>query len=285
LRKFLRWCTEQDPPLLAAVPPVDLPRPKNDRHAKRRRVGDLTPELLTFLFAHAALHLKAQIYVQWCTGARVRSVLFGCRLCDLVLSPERSTILFRDTKNGDDVPAALHPVAALVVADYLAERGQLTDREGPLFLTPSGRPYSRHSRDNGEGGSENKTAWRAMVRRAVAARRAMAETARAQGQLDATLALHAEADLLAEVTPHWLRHWLVTHGSASGMTDGDIMAQGGWRDRRSIGRYQHDVSDQRRRAVEGLPLTAPEGAFAGSASHNLRTEPFGPTKKRKKTSA
>jgi site-specific recombinase XerD len=68
------------------------------------------------------------------------------------------------------------------------------------------------------------------------------------------LRLTAEADLLEQVTQHWLRHWFATHALASGMDLRAISEQGGWRDYRSIQGYQHDVPEARRRAVEQLPI-------------------------------
>lgn len=45
----------------------------------------------------------------WSTGARVSSLLYGCRLCDYLAAEGREQITFHDTKNGDRVTATVHP--------------------------------------------------------------------------------------------------------------------------------------------------------------------------------
>jgi len=66
----------------------------------------------------------------------VSSVLYGVRLCDLILAKGREQIIFRATKNGEDVCAALDASTVVVLKEYLKWRGRLHDREAPLFLTP-----------------------------------------------------------------------------------------------------------------------------------------------------
>jgi integrase len=253
IKAFLRWCHGGNRKWLRQMPHIELPAVRREKHRKRRRVYDLSPELLVFLFSHAALHLRAQLYTQWSTGCRNISVLFQARLCDLILTPGRGQITFRDTKNGDDVTAHLHEQAAGVIAEYLDHRGRLDQREGPLFLTDRHRPYSSKGRQSGWG-SENKTAWRRMRARAVKAKRREAARLRLAGDRTGARMLWGEAALLAQVTPHWLRHWFATHALASGMSLEAIAAQGGWRDYRSIQAYAHDVPEVRRRAIDNLPI-------------------------------
>jgi site-specific recombinase XerD len=249
---FLRWCAGGDRQWLK-VPYIELPKLPYTRHWQRRRVAELSPELLAFLFDHAPLHLKAQLYTEWSTGARVSSILFGCRLCDLTLAPQRSQITFHDTKNGDRVTAHLHPAAAEVLAEYLDHRGHLERREGPLFLTHMHRPYSRRGRERGWSGF-NKTAFVRTRQRAVKVKWRAAAVARVTGDRTTAASLWAEAALLAQVTQHWMRHWFATHALAMGMDLRSIGEQGGWRDYRSIQGYQHDVPEVRRRHVENLPI-------------------------------
>jgi integrase len=249
----LRWCTSPSRGWLTSIPTIELPKLPRQRHRQRRRVAELYPELLAFLFGYAAPHLKAQLYTEWATGARVSSILLGCRLCDLILAEDSSQITFHDTKNGDPVTAYLHPAAAEVIADYLEYRGGLDRREAPLFLTDRNRPYSTKARAGGFNGT-NKTAWRGMIKRAVKARRRLAATARIEGDRDRALMLWAEATLLRQVTQHWLRHWFATHSQAMGMDLRSIAEQHGWRDYRSIQAYQHDVPEVRRRWVNQLPI-------------------------------
>jgi site-specific recombinase XerD len=252
IMSFLRWCAAGNRQWLK-VPAIELPKLPRVRHWQRRRVAELTPGLLIFLFDHAPLHLRAQLYTEWSTGGRVSSVLFGCRLCDLILAPGRNQITFHDTKNGETVTAHLHPAAAEVLAEYLEYRGALDHRESPLFLTQLNRPYSTRGRERGWGGA-NKTSFTNTRRRAVRAKRREAAALRAQGRRGEAAMVWAEAALLAQVTQHWLRHWFATHALAMGMSLRAIAEQGGWRDYRSIQGYQHDVPEVRRRGVESLPI-------------------------------
>jgi len=119
-----------------AVP--TFPRDKKARNPNRlarRRADDLRPDLVWRLFEAAYITLKAQVAVEWATGARVSSVLYGVRLCDLILAKGREQITFRGTKNGEDVPAALNPTAVASLKEHLAWRGKPHDREAPLGET------------------------------------------------------------------------------------------------------------------------------------------------------
>jgi hypothetical protein len=55
---------------------------RNPNRRARRRVDDLRPELVRLLFDCAHITIRAQLAVEWATGARVSSVLYGVRLCD-----------------------------------------------------------------------------------------------------------------------------------------------------------------------------------------------------------
>jgi hypothetical protein len=224
---------------------------RNPRRRKRRRVADLRPELIGLLLEEAHITLRAQLAVEWSTGARVSSVLYGVRICDVILAPGRESIIFRDTKNGEDVAAALHPSAAAILRDYAAWRGNLRDREQPFFLTYKRQPYA----DNGKaGGGQNKTGFNAAKRRArlrilerafVEARRQRSFGDRA-GALDTLLAARDDARLMRKLTQHWFRHLLATRMRHDLRA---AMEQGGWLDERSILGYIHDVPDARRATV------------------------------------
>ena len=73
------------------------------------------------------------------------------------------------------------------MAEYLAWRGRLEDREGPLFLTDRHLPYAKPKPGKAAGG-QTKTAFKGMVRRTIATLHgeALAEAARlrraAQGE-------------------------------------------------------------------------------------------------------
>lgn len=248
---FLRFCVEHHG--LANLPKFTRDKKaRNPIRRARRRVEDLRPELIARLFDAAHISLRAQLAVEWSTGGRVSSIIYGCRLADLILAPGREQITFHDTKNGDDVSAALHPAAAAILKEYLEWRGNLHDREGPLFLTYRREPYT----DNGRaGGGQNKTAFNAAKRRARAGvlkdAFSLARVLRAKGQrqeaLKVLLDARNDARLLRKVTQHWFRHLLATR-----MAHRDLratMEQGGWKDHRSVMGYVHDVPERRRSIV------------------------------------
>lgn len=89
----------------------------NPRRRARRQVEELRPELIGRLFAAAHISLRAQLAVEWPTDARVSSVLYGVRVCDVILAKGHETIIFHGTKNGDDIVAALHPTAADILLE------------------------------------------------------------------------------------------------------------------------------------------------------------------------
>lgn len=254
---FLNWCAKRPRQWLDELPQFDRDRKaRNPNTRARRRVSDVGPDLVLFMLAHAAPHLKAQMAVEWSTGARVSSILHGCRLCDVILAEGREQITFHNTKNGQPVTASLHPFAARAIADYLEVRGNLHDREGPLFLTDEGKPYSPGR------GPQNKTAFNGMKRRAAQALRdAGAEQARElrrEGLVAEARAVVAEvreqAFLLSQVTQHWFRHMLADTLLKNGADIRTVMEQGGWLDPKSVMGYTRDVADHRRRMVNNLPL-------------------------------
>jgi integrase len=245
---------------LAALPKFTRDRAaRNPNRRARRRVEDLRPELIALLFEHAHIAIRAQLAVAKATGARVSSILYAARLCDLSLAPRRERITFAQSKNGEDVHAALDATAIAVLKDYLAWRGNLHDREGPLFLTPAGKPYAFNGRD---GGGQNKTGFRAAKRRAIEALLAQAgrgaakcESARQfERAAEIRAAAAADAELLGKVTQHWFRHRLATR--LVRLDPRAAMEQGGWLDPRSVMAYTHDVPEHRRQLVAALDDTA-----------------------------
>ncbi|MGJ5075471.1 tyrosine-type recombinase/integrase [Bradyrhizobium oligotrophicum] len=233
---------------------------RNPNRRARRRVQDLRPELIQRLFDACHISIRAQLAVQRATGARVSSVIYAARVCDLILAQGREQITFPLTKNGEDVTAALDPTAVAVLKDYLKWRGSLHDREAPLFLTFRRQPYT----DNGRAyGGQNKTAFRAAKRRAAQAILEAGETAygnlmRAGRPKEAEEARHraqGDAELIQRLTQHWFRHmlaqrWLRRDPRAA-------MEQGGWLDIRSVMGYSHDAPEYRRQLVAELDdLTA-----------------------------
>jgi hypothetical protein len=137
---------------------------RKPKHRRARRVAELTDELIVLMAANAGPHLSGQIAMMWTAGQRVSSTLYGCRVCDYVAAPGLEQITFHDTKNGEPVIAAVHSAAALLMKDYLAWRGDLHDREAPLFLTHRRKPYA----DNDKAyGGQTKRAFEGMKRRTI----------------------------------------------------------------------------------------------------------------------
>jgi hypothetical protein len=240
---------------------ADLPLFERDKKARnpnrraRRRVADLRPDLIRILFDSAHVALRAQLSVEKVTGARVSSVLYGVRLCDLIMATGREQIIFRATKNGEDVCAALDGSTVAVLKEYLKWRGRLHDREAPLFLTPRRKPYKFNNRD---GGGQNKTAFNGAKRRAqkaiLAAGEAQASRLRRIGDRKGAEAARqraaSDADLLGKVTQHWFRHLFATRMLR--LDPRAAMEQGGWLDIRSLMGYAQDVPEHRRKLVAGL---------------------------------
>jgi integrase len=273
---FLAWGKKNPRAWLSELPEFERDQEARQRPQRRaRRVGDLRPELIALLIGSAAPHLQGQMAVMWSTGARVSSLLYGCRLCDYLAADGREQITFHDTKNGERGTASIHPWAALLMRDYLAWRGELEDREAPLFLTDRRRPY----KDNGKAaGGQMKTAFKGMVNRACATWRRATLVAAAElrqagenaAARDRWRAMRADLVLLRQVTPHWFRHLLATTMLATG----DIrstMEQGIWRDVRSVIGYAHDVPERRRALVASL--IAPPIPAAGQVLDTRRHRP------------
>lgn len=252
---FLTWCMEPERAWLERLPAFQRLPPKDRQSTthERRRVTELRPELIALLIESMPWHVIPQAAVMWSTGARVSSIVYGCRLCDVILAEGREQITFHDTKNGDSNTASLHTWAAEKVRQYLERRGRLHDREGPLFLTDRRRPYV----DNGKtSGGQNKTAFRAGRRAAIKFTLRLAVRARRAGDLAAYVAHRNDARLLALVTPHWFRHLLATTMLADKTDIRSLMEQAGWRDPRSALRYSHLVKTAQRAAVDRLPIGA-----------------------------
>lgn len=241
---------------LAALPLFERDKKaRNPNRRARRRVEDLRPDLIRLLFDSANVAMRAQLAVEKTTGARVSSLLYGVRMCDLILAKGREQIIFRKTKNGEDVCAALDGTSVAILKEYLKWRGRLHDREAPLFLTPRRKPYTFNGRD---GGGQNKTAFRGAKRRAQKALLAAGEdqaarlrrTGDRKGADAARQRAASDAELIGKVTQHWFRHLFAT--KMLRLDPRAAMEQGGWLDIRSVIGYAQDVPEHRRKLVAGM---------------------------------
>jgi site-specific recombinase XerD len=260
---FLNWCARKPRQWIENEKLPHFERnaqARKPRHRQRRHVADWRPELILLLIENAGWHLRPQLWTQWSTGQRVSAVL-RVRLADAVLAPGREQITFGKTKTGEPVTASLHPRAGEALREYLKKRGRLWDREGPLFLTRSGKPYKTENELSGH----NRTAFGAAKRRANAVRRRQAVTQalelRRQGRLEEARAAIGQAwadrKLMRQVTQHWFRHLLATTMMAMGAPLRVGMDQGGWLEVESFMAYAHDVPEVRRAVVDQLPIGAP----------------------------
>jgi integrase len=206
--------------------------------------------------ANAGPHLSGQIAMMWTAGQRVSSSLYGCRVCDYVTTPGLEQITFHHTKNGEPVVAAVHPAAALLMESYLAWRGDLDDREAPLFLTHRREPYE----DNDKAyGGQTKRAFQGMKRRTIQSLRDRAavrasDLRRIGKRAEASSVIgkaKEQASLVAQVTPHWFRHRLATTMLSKTGNLRAVMEQGGWSSDIVL-TYAHDVPEHRRELVNQM---------------------------------
>jgi hypothetical protein len=251
-------------PLIAAGQYPGLPEFKRDQRARnplkraRRNVQQFRVQLLEDIIDSAHPTLAIQLTIEFVTGSRVSSIVHGCTLGDLEL--KKMTLTFRNTKNGDDVVCAL-PTSIKRDLDRYLEWRQVQVRKGrvppgsdqPLFLHYKGRPYKPNS---GAWGTQNKTAFnnakqraaRKMGQRYDRAIQAL-ETSGDQREIDRLRRLKADdLNLLARITQHWLRHKFATEAGRKDMKA--AMAQGGWRDSRSIVGYLIPDAEYQRGMVE-----------------------------------
>jgi hypothetical protein len=252
-----------------------LPEFKRDQAARnptkraKRAVRQFRVQLLEDIIHVAHITLGTQLHVEYVCGARVSSLLQGCSLGDLDMVT--LTLTFRDTKNGDDVPCALPSSIRPALEAYLEWR-QLQVRRGrigpgssePLFLHYKGLPYKPNG---GAWGTQNKTAFNNAKRRAIAtvtrrydeaiiAMRAVND----QREIERLMRLKADdIALLGRITQHWLRHKFATEAGRKDLRV--AMAQGGWRDPRSIHGYLIADAEFQRATVEerGSPASKKAG--------------------------
>jgi Phage integrase family len=243
---------------------------RNPNTRKRRRIEELRPELVQILFDHCHITIRAQLAVERCTGARVSSVIYAARVCDLILAKGREQLTFPQTKNGEDVPAVLDRTAVAILKDYLKWRGNLHDRLAPLFLTYKRVPYVFNGRAYG---GQNKTGFRAAKRRACkfiidageTEYRRLRKLGRIKAAADTRENAKADAALVESVTQHWFRHMVAT--KLVRLDPRAAMEQGGWLDFRSVMAYAHDAPAHRRRLVNEMDQTALNRKHSKSRKH------------------
>jgi len=271
---FLNWCAVKKRRWVKDLPDFERDNEaRNPRTRGRRKVPLLDPTILALLLEVAPPHLAGQLVVEMATGGRVSSVLYACTLSDLVIGHDGTAHLtYRWTKNGDPVTAYLPAWTIPYLQEYLAWRGRIWDRAGPLFLTDRRKAYKPNDQ---KWGGQNKTAFRntkgaAIVKLRGAAAQYARELWRAGRRADAwaiVAGAREEGDLIACITQHWFRHNMATrllHGKTDIRT---VMEQGGWRDPASVMAYLQAIPAHQRSTVETLlPAPVVRPAFAQPAA-------------------
>jgi hypothetical protein len=174
---------------------------------------------------------------------------------------KKMVLTFRKTKNKKSVPVALPESIRAPMLDYLEWRRLQVEagRVGPgsherLFLTYKGCAYKA----NGSAwGTQNKTGFNAAKRRAIKTVGARYDAAIAamkaagdRNEVERLTRLRADdVNILARLTQHWLRHKFATEAGRSDLRA--AMAQGGWKDVRSITGYLIADAEYQRGIVEG----------------------------------
>ncbi len=185
-------------------------RPKQPPGRTKWLTEDQAERLIDATAPHFRPFVIALIY----TGARVSEALY-LDWTDVDL--HRRVVTFRDTKNGETRSVPLHERAFLALAN-------LPHREGAVFRTQRGHPYSRR----GLGGGQIQTAWRGACKRAG----------------------------LSGFRPHDCRHtfasWLVMAGAPL-RTVADLL---GHKSLSMVMRYAHLSEDHRREHIASLPSGA-----------------------------
>lgn len=240
---FLNWCFEKK--WLDTCPKIQRSISESSKSIiAKRRVNEITFELIQMMVEHATWHLKPQIAVEWSTGGRVSSVLCQVRRCDVILENGHEQIQFCSTKNGEPVICALHPWAAKIIEEYkvkidqkLASKGEKMGSEDQFFRDWQGRPYT-YNKDR--GGASNKTAFNKMKKRVI---KALKDQNR-----------YKEAELMQQFTQHWFRHRLATTLNKNGADIRTIMEQGGWKTPAMVLHYTHDVPEKRRAFVANMDV-------------------------------
>lgn len=171
----------------------------------------MTVEEANRLLAACGAHLKPIVTLMLYTGARVSEAIYlDWKEVDL----ERRHVIYLDTKNGLDRGVPLHPKAVEALT-------AIKHREGPVFLTPKGKPYAERDREGGQ----IKTAFRRA----------------------------AKAADLTGVTPHTCRHtWATWHY----LQHRDLLALmhlGGWQQMSMVQRYAHVNVANLGPSIDALP--------------------------------
>ena len=197
------------------------------------------PGEIELLVECADPHLKPIVAVLYATGAGVRQTMMLLRE-HVHLERGQGYVVFPQTKTGKSYIRPLHDYAVDQVCLWLLRRH---DDHPQLFLTQVGKPYISTRRIGGKFGHGFR----------MARDRCVAELERR--------GYPARARVMAQATPHWLRHnFANTLRQVYGMDARGIADAGMWEDTAHVDRtYVVSAPEIIEHRIRGLPLGQPLG--------------------------
>lgn len=210
-------------------------KPKGGPVAKRFHPGEV--ELLVEC---ADPHLKPIIAVMYATGARAWQTMSLLRE-HVELKRGHGRVIFARTKNGNSYIRPLHDYAVDQICIWLLQR---RDDYPQLFLTQARKPYVRNVKGAGRF-------WHGFR---VARERCTSELER-RGYPE-------RARVMAQATPHWLRHNFANNlRQVYGMDARGIADAGMWEDVSNVDRtYIVSAPEAIEHRIRSLPLGQPLGS-------------------------
>ncbi len=168
------------------------------------------------LISAAAIHLKPLLMALFYTGARIGELLWlDWKHIDL----GRNHLTIPRSKNGEARGIPLHPRVVAALAN-------LSHRDGEVFRTDDGKPYSRPRRvSDSSAGSRISTAFQSACRRAG----------------------------IEKFRVHDCRHTWATWHYAANRDLGALMKLGGWKSVKMVLRYAHVNVDELAHTINALP--------------------------------
>lgn len=185
---------------------------------KSKPIRWITPEEAERLIANCPPHLRSLVIFLLYTGARAGEALWlDWSQVDLGMGQA----IFLETKNGEPRGVPLHP---RVIDDLLKKNC----REGPVFLTHLGQPYTRPNADQDDdtsAGSRIGTAFSSACKRAG----------------------------IANFTPHCCRHTWATWHYQMNRDLTALQKLGGWKSVEMVLRYAHTNVAEHAQSINKLP--------------------------------
>lgn len=194
---------------------LDLERPQIDE----KEIRWIYPHEAERLIASCGAHLRSLVIFLLYTGARTGEALWlDWKYVDLDFLKQ---VTFAKTKNGEARSVPLHP-------RIIEELERIENRQGPVFLTHRGKPYSRPDPEDDKdtsAGSRIKNAFRGACGRAG----------------------------ISNFTPHCCRHTWATWHYQRNRDITALQKLGGWKSIAMVMRYAHTNTQEHAQSIENLP--------------------------------